>query len=59
MEKEVLRNLAGVDLYPLISLIVFFVFFIGVIIYVFKADKKFIAKMSRLPLENNNDNQKV
>ncbi len=54
MEKEVLRAIEGIDLYPVISLIVFTIFFIGVIIWAFKADKGFISKMSSLPLEDNN-----
>lgn len=54
MEKEVLRAIEGIDIYPVISLIIFCVFFIGVIIWTVRADKNFISKMSNLPLEDNN-----
>ncbi|HLG30440.1 MAG TPA: hypothetical protein VI387_09540 [Candidatus Brocadiales bacterium] len=53
MEKEVLRAIAGIDIFPVVSLIIFFVFFVAVVIYAFRADKNFIAKMSSLPLEKN------
>jgi len=55
MEKEVLRSIAGIDLYPIISLIVFFLFFLFIIIWTIKTDKSVIDKMSNLPLENNNE----
>jgi len=56
MEKEVLRAMEGIGIYPVISLIMFFAFFVAVVIYVIKADKSHMNKMSKLPLENNNDN---
>lgn len=55
MEKEVLRAIEGIGIYPVISLLVFFAFFISVIIYVVKVDKSFINKMSELPLEDNDE----
>ena len=55
MEKEVLRAIEGIDSYPVISLIIFCAFFVGVIIWAVTADKKFINKMSNLPLEDNNE----
>jgi hypothetical protein len=39
MEKEVLRTIEGIDTYPVVSLLIFFAFFIAVVIYVLKADK--------------------
>ena len=55
MEKEVLRAIAGIDIYPVVSLVIFFVFFVIIIIRTIKADKRVIEKMSNLPLENNNE----
>jgi cytochrome c oxidase cbb3-type subunit 3 len=48
-------SIAGIEIFPLISLIIFFVFFIGLIIYVWKADKERFQKISRLPLDLNED----
>lgn len=58
MEKEVLRAMEGIDIYPVISLVLFFAFFVAVVIYVIKADSSHMNKMSKLPLENNNENFK-
>lgn len=41
----------GIEIFPLISFIIFFSFFIGVLIFVFRQDKKHIAEMSNLPFE--------
>lgn len=47
-----LESIAGVDIYPLISLLMFFLFFIGLFTWVVKADKGFMERMSELPIEN-------
>lgn len=52
MYKNVLESINGIDIYPVISLIIFFLFFLGVVFWVMKADKSYIRKMGSLPLEN-------
>ena len=52
MFKEVLQSIEGIGIYPLISMGVFLVFFMIVIIWYFKADKKYLENMSNLPLDN-------
>lgn len=56
MYKEVLQSIEGVGIYPVISMIVFVVFFTAVLIRYFKADKKYLNKMSNLPLD---DDEKI
>ena len=51
MYKDVLRAIEGVDIFPVISLILFFSFFVGLIYYVMKTDKKIWDKAAALPLE--------
>lgn len=46
-----LESITGVGIYPLISLIIFVVFFALVTLYVFTADKKTMERDSQLPLE--------
>jgi cytochrome c oxidase cbb3-type subunit 3 len=46
-----LESISGVSIYPLISLIMFFVFFAAVAFYVIKADKKYIERAKNIPLE--------
>jgi len=50
-----MESIAGIEVFPLISLIIFFVFFVGLIIYVWKADKDRFQQISRLPLDLNDD----
>jgi cytochrome c oxidase cbb3-type subunit 4 len=52
MYKEVLQSIEGVGIFPIISMIVFAAFFTVVIIWYFKADKKYLNKMKNLPLDN-------
>ncbi|MBF9254157.1 hypothetical protein I2I11_12705 [Pontibacter sp. 172403-2] len=49
MYKNVLQNIAGIDIYPLISLSIFFLFFIGLLLYVTLLDKKHVEAMSKVP----------
>lgn len=52
MYKNVLQHTDNIALWPAMSFVIFFAFFLCLIWYVAKADKKFIAKMKDLPLEN-------
>ena len=56
MNKELLQSIEGVSIYPIISLIVFVVFFAVILIWMFKVDKKYIKKMENLPFENEEEN---
>lgn len=46
-----LESIAGIAIYPMISLFIFFLFFTVLIFYVLRADKKHIADLENLPLE--------
>lgn len=51
MFKHYFEQMDGVSIYPIFSLMVFFLFFIGLGIYVFKFDKKVQNHVENLPLE--------
>ena len=51
-----LSNIDGVSIYPIISLFIFFAFFIGLFYWVFKMDKSSIDEIRNIPLDNNNPN---
>ncbi|CAN5480080.1 cbb3-type cytochrome c oxidase subunit 3 [soil metagenome] len=51
MFNEVLQSIDGISIYPIFSLLIFFVFFLGLTIWVIKADKNYLKKMSELPIE--------
>ena len=53
MIKDVLRSIEGVEIYPVISLLIFIIFFTSMIIWVFRLDEKLLESLKRLPLENN------
>jgi cytochrome c oxidase cbb3-type subunit IV len=56
MLRRILENTQGVDVYAIIGLIFFVLSFAGIIIWLFKADKKYLKKMKNLPLEDDNQN---
>lgn len=51
MYKDYLQSIEGVEVYAIISMIIFITFFIGIIIWLFKVDKQYIKKMEELPLK--------
>lgn len=50
--RNYLETIAGVGVYPLISLIIFFMFFVGLLIYVMTLDKKSLDHMRGIPLND-------
>jgi len=59
MEKNVLQSIAGVTVYPLISFAIFFLFFIGLMVYVLVVSRQHLSTMSQLPLEDNEETTKA
>jgi cytochrome c oxidase cbb3-type subunit 4 len=55
MFKEVLQSIEGIEFYTIVSMIIFILFFIGMTLWLFKVDKKYIKTMSELPLESDNN----
>ena len=41
----------GIEIYPLISFLLYFTFFVLMLVYVFRQDKKHIQEMSNMPLD--------
>lgn len=58
--KHYLETILGIEIFPVVSLVIFTVFFAGMLWYVIKMDKKRIDKVSKMPLDDefhNEDNQ--
>ena len=57
--KGNLENIDGVAIYPMISLLIFFVFFVVLFWWVFTSKKAHIEEVSNIPLNDNvmNENQ--
>jgi hypothetical protein len=53
--KQYAETMDRVDIYPIISLLIFFVFFIVMLYFVKKMDKSNVNDISKLPLENDDE----
>jgi len=51
MYNNVLQNINNIAIWPMISFVIFFLFFLCLLWWVFTADNKFIQKMSNLPFD--------
>ena len=55
MIRNYLQTIEGVEIYPLISLIIFVIFFVVMLVWMLKVDKNYIKEMEQLPLDSNNN----
>lgn len=55
MFQNYLSGIKNIGTYPLISLLVFFVFFLGMAIWWIGASKKHLDEMSNLPFDGDNN----
>ncbi|WP_299116690.1 CcoQ/FixQ family Cbb3-type cytochrome c oxidase assembly chaperone [uncultured Winogradskyella sp.] len=53
--KNHMESITGIEIYPMISLLIFFIFFVILFYWVFTAKKEYITTVSNLPLDNQND----
>ncbi len=52
--KANLTSIDGIEIYPIISLLIFVLFFTAVIIWAFRVDKDKIKTLEELPLTDDN-----
>ena len=55
--KNPMEAIDNVAIYPILSFIIFFTFFLLVTYFVIRKDKKYITEVSNLPLEGDNHDQ--
>ncbi len=53
--KGHMETIAGIEIYPILSLLIFFLFFVLLFWWVFTAKKEYINNMEQIPLETEND----
>ena len=53
--KNYMDSIVGIEIYPIISLIIFFSFFVILFWWVFTAKKDYIKTVSNIPLDNQKD----
>ena len=51
MYKEILRSLDDAGIFALVAIVIFFVFFVGLIVYVIKMKKSYVNQMASMPME--------
>ncbi|MFV9550298.1 CcoQ/FixQ family Cbb3-type cytochrome c oxidase assembly chaperone [Algibacter sp. PT7-4] len=54
--KNHMESITGIEIYPMISLLIFFTFFVFLFWWVITAKKEYIKNVSNIPLDNQNDN---
>ncbi len=63
MYKDILQQIDSVEIWPIISLSIFFIFFLVLLAWAFTAEKAYITRMKQLPLEDatgsNNENDLI
>ena len=57
--KSHMETITGVEIYPLISLVIFFTFFVILFFFFFTAKKEYINTVSQIPLNDNYKNEKL
>jgi len=51
--KQYAETMKNADIYPLISLFIFFLFFVVLLVFVKKMGKDRVVELSNIPLDNN------
>lgn len=59
MITDVLSSISGIEIFPAIGLIFFFLVFLGFLYWAFRLDKKYIQEMENLPLERDLTNNEI
>ena len=52
MIRNVLQAIGGIEIYPIISLLIFFGLFASVLIWFFRVDKDHVQHMASIPLND-------
>jgi cbb3-type cytochrome oxidase subunit 3 len=53
--KNYMETIDGIEIFPIISLLIFFIFFVVLFWWVFTAKKDYINEVSNIPLDNQKD----
>lgn len=57
--KHHMAEIDGIEIYPIISLLIFFLFFTALFWWVFSSKKEYLNKVSQLPFNENNSTQNI
>jgi hypothetical protein len=51
--KQYAETIVGIEVYPLVSMLIFALFFLAVTVYVIMLRKGYVKEMEQMPLETN------
>ncbi len=51
MYMDILRTIAGIEVFPVVSLIIFVTFFTAVLVWVMRMDRHGVDRLARIPLD--------
>lgn len=57
--KHNLESISGVEVFPIISLLIFFIFFVGLYSWVYTYRKEKINELSNLPFSDENEGNRL
>lgn len=49
--KQHMAGISGIEIYPIISFVIFFLFFLGVALWAWKGNKQYFEHMAKTPLD--------
>ena len=52
-----MESITDIEIYPIISLLIFFIFFVVLFWWVFTSKKEYIDTVSNIPLDNKNQTE--
>ncbi len=55
--KNHMDSITGIEIYPIISLLIFFIFFVMLFWWVITAKKEYITNVSNLPFDQQNQRE--
>ncbi|MGK7389976.1 MAG: CcoQ/FixQ family Cbb3-type cytochrome c oxidase assembly chaperone [Candidatus Cyclobacteriaceae bacterium M2_1C_046] len=55
--KHHVDTIVGIEIFPLISFVIFFLFFVLMTIWIIRMDKGEVKRISEIPLKNENSEQ--
>ncbi len=56
MFQYLFDSIAGIEIFPIISLLLFFSLFLGIVFWAVRVDKDYLKKMEELPLDVSKNN---
>ena len=56
MFQYLFDSIAGIEIFPIISLLLFFSLFLGIVFWAVRVDKNYLKKMEELPLDASKNN---